>query len=92
MAITAVRVEPNYWMRRVTEEKAADARAERKQARADTFEEVLYALALTVLWALGTVVMLWKSVLPGGPDAILTFLILEGMYTLCVMLAWVKTR
>lgn len=90
--MTATAVEPNYWMRRVAAEKADIARTERKQARADKFEEVLYAFALVILWSLGTVVMLWKSVLPGGPDAILTFLILEGMYTFCVMLAWVKTR
>lgn len=90
------RTERNYWMRRVAAEKTDTApipsATEPAPTRADILEEALYALMLIVIWILATVVIAWKTVMPGGSDAILTFLILEGMYTTCVILAWVKTR
>src|SRR5690554_2387527 len=89
--MTATAVEPNYWKRRVAAEQADIAPAKPARTRADVLEDVLYALALTVLWTIGTLLMAWKTV-PGGLEALPTFLILEGMITTYTIAAWVKTR
>ena len=83
-----VRVEPNYWMRRVAAENTDTTPI---RTRSDILEDVLYAVALVTIWVLATAVITWKT-LPGGIEALPMFLILEGMYTTCVILAWAKTR
>lgn len=88
MSISGARVERNYWMRRVAAEKTDTAPI---RTRGDILEDVLYALALIIGWAIGTILMAWKTI-PGGIEALPTFLILEGMITVYVIAAWVKTR